>query len=223
MSPDPTDAPGIPIPDALLVAAESAINAVLALDPEGAAKLAPVQGLVLRVVLTGFGTRVDIVPGDGELRLFGDYASEPDCTVRGTPAALLAMTLSDHQEDQVFHGAVEITGDSRVAQDIGDALRGLDIDWEERLSRVFGDGIANRLGEQGRAGARWAEQTGAAFTADLREYLTEEGRLLPGDLEMRGFLADVDTLRDDVERFEARLERLARTLGAPATRSTDPA
>lgn len=210
---DSTDSTGIPLPDPLLAALEAVVNAVLALDPEGAARLAPVQGRVLRVEFAGLGTRVDILPGDGELRLFGQYDGPADCTVRGTPAALLAMTLAERQEDQVFHGAVEISGDNRVAQTIGAVLRGLDIDWEERVAQLLGDGVAHQLGEQARASARWVAQTRADLHTDIREYLTEEGRLLPSTDELRAFMADVDTLRDDVERFEARLNRLAGRLG----------
>jgi len=122
---------------------------------------------------------------------------------------LLSMALSEHREDAVFEGAVEIDGDNQVAQTLGEVFQGLDIDWEELLSKVVGDTLAHRIGIQARAGGRWAERTGDTLTQDIREYLQEEGRLLPGREEMRAFLTDVDTLRDDVERLAARIERLA--------------
>ena len=205
-----TEAPyqGIPIPDPLLAAAEGALNAVLALDPEGASRLARIQGRVLLLELAGFGTRVYVIPGERRLFLHSAYDAPPDCTVRGSPAALLRMGLSKHREDSVFQGAVTIEGDNAVAQTLGEVVRGLDIDWEEQLSRLVGDTLAHRIGVQARAGERWVERSADTFAQDLREYLKEESRLLPTDDEMRGFLDGVDTLRDDVERLAARVARL---------------
>lgn len=205
------DAPhsGIQIPDALLAAAEGTINAVLALDPEGAARLGSVQGRVLLVELDGFGTRIYVVPGESGLLLSGAYEAEPDCTVRGSPAALLRMAMAEHREDSVFEGAVQIDGDNRVAQALGEVFQGLDIDWEEQLSKLIGDTLAHRIMRQARAGERWARQSGDTLTRDAREWLQEEGRILPTDDEMQAFLDGVDSIRDDVERLAARVERLA--------------
>ncbi|NCC30261.1 MAG: sterol-binding protein, partial [Gammaproteobacteria bacterium] len=45
---------------------------------------------------------------------------------------------------------------------------------------------------------------------DLQEYLQEEARLTPTRYEVEAYLTQVDILRDDVERAEARIERLVR-------------
>ncbi len=197
-------------PAALLATAEALVNRILALDPEGAAALAKIQGRVLRVELIGLGLHLYIVPEGAGLRLFGDYAAKPDCSVRATPAALLGMALAEHREDEVFSGAVQIDGDNGLAQTIGEVFKGLDIDWEEQLATLVGDSIAHQIGNQARAGSRWAERSSQTLKSDLREYLIEEGRFVPSEMELQGFLDGVDRLRDDVERFEARIERLTR-------------
>jgi ubiquinone biosynthesis protein UbiJ len=209
-SADDPAAAGIPVPNALLAAAEGAVNAVLALDREGAARLEPVQGRVLLVELTGFGTRVYVVPGGAGLFLYGDYESEPDCTVRGSPVALLSMVTAEHREDAVFEGGIQIDGDNGVAQTIGEVFRGLDIDWEELLSKLLGDTLAHRLMAQARAGGDWAGRSGEIARENLREYLQEEAAVLPSHAELEGFYAAVDAVRDDVERLAARVERLAK-------------
>ena len=43
---------------------------------------------------------------------------------------------------------------------------------------------------------------------NLSEYLQEESRAVPSRYEADRFRGRVDTLRDDVARFEARLKRL---------------
>jgi ubiquinone biosynthesis protein UbiJ len=201
---------GIQLPDALLAAAEAAVNRVLALDPEGAAQLAKVQGGVLEVVLTGFGTRLYVVPGESRLFLYGAYEAAPDCVVHGSPVALLGMVLAEHREDAVFAGSIRIDGDNRLAQTLGEVFRGLDIDWEEQLSKLLGDTLAHRLMDRARAGDRWAGRSRNIAAENLREYLQEEAAVVPSRQELDDFLAAVDTVRDDVERLAARVERLER-------------
>jgi ubiquinone biosynthesis protein UbiJ len=196
-------------PAVALAALEGLVNQLLALDPEGAAALGKIQGRVLRVELDGVGMAVTVVPEANALRLFGHYDATPDCTIRATPAALLHMALAENREDQVFSGAVSIEGDNALAQAIGVIIRGLDIDWEEQLSTLVGDVLAHGIGDQVRATGRWAERSGRVLSADLREYLIEEGRLIPSESELREFLGGVDELRDDIARIEARIERLA--------------
>jgi ubiquinone biosynthesis protein UbiJ len=213
------DGAGIQIPDAVLLSLQESANRFLALDPEGAERLSDVQGQVLLIVLEGFGTRVFVVPGHHCLGLYASYDAEPDCTVRGTPAALLRLSLADHREDEIFSGAIAMTGDNQVAQRIADVFRNLDIDWEEQLARLFGDRVARQIGQQARSARQWAERGGDTLTQNVREFLHHESRLLPSDTEMRQFLTGVDIFRDDVERLAVRLERLV-AKKAPATTRT---
>ena len=43
---------------------------------------------------------------------------------------------------------------------------------------------------------------------NIREYLQEESRDVPSRYEVEQFTGKLDALRDDVDRFEARLKRL---------------
>ncbi|MCU0836927.1 MAG: SCP2 sterol-binding domain-containing protein [Chromatiaceae bacterium] len=201
------------IPDAALAALEGLINRYLALDPEGARRLAALQGRVFLIEVTGFGTPIYLIPGPDSIQLFGEYAGEPDCTLRGSPAALARLGLSRRREDQLFGGEVEVEGQTDLAQELGDLLGGIEVDWEEQLSRLVGDPLAHQVGSGLRSAGRWGRQTTETLTQDLGEYLQEEARLLPSRNEVEAFLDDVDRLRDDVERLAARMGRLAKGHG----------
>jgi ubiquinone biosynthesis protein UbiJ len=162
----------------------------------------------VQVEVTGFGTRIYLIPGTNGIQLYGDYAGEPDCVLRGTPLALARMGASRQKEEQLFSGEVQIEGDTHLAQAFGDLLGGLEVDWEEQLSRLVGDAAARQVGNRVRAAERWGRRAGDSLTEDVKEYLQEEARLLPGRYEIQAFLDDVDHLRDDVERLTARVERL---------------
>lgn len=198
------------IPDAVLAGLEAALNRYIALDPEGAARLEPLYGRLIAIELAGFGTRLTLIPGPDGLQVFGAYEGEPDCLLRGSPLALARMGLAERKEDQLFGGEVQVAGDTRLAQEFGTFIAGLDVDWEEQFSRLVGDPIAHQVGSGLRSVGDWGRKSSDTLTQDLKEYLQEEGRLVPTAYEVQGFLDRVDTLRDDVERLEARIERLAR-------------
>lgn len=200
---------GVPIPDAALAALEGIVNRYIALDPEGAKRLAELHGRIILIEVAGFGTRLFVIPDTEGLQFYGDYAGEPDCVLRGSPLALARMGLSSRKEDQLFSGEVRIEGNTHLAQSFGDLVSGLEVDWEEQLSLLVGDGFAHHVGSRFRAAGRWGRRTGDTLAEDVKEYLQEEARLLPGRYEIQGFLDDVDRLRDGVERLAARIERLA--------------
>jgi ubiquinone biosynthesis protein UbiJ len=200
---------GIQIPDALLAVLEQAINGYIKLDPEGAAGLDALAGRIIGIEIKGFGTRITIVPGEQRLQLFGAYEAEPDCLIRGTPFGLARMGVEDRKESQLISGEVEILGDTGLAHAFSAAFARLDVDWEEQLAKLIGDPFAHQVGNQVRDAGHWGRRTVDSMIANLTEYLQEERRLVPTRYEVEAFLAQVDTLRDDVERVAARVERLA--------------
>lgn len=206
---------GIQIPDALLAVVEQALNRYIALDPEGAAGLDALAGRIIAIELEGFGTRVTVIPVERGLQLFGAYDAEADCVIRGTPLGLARMGMAERKETQLISGEVQIEGDNALAQAFSAALARLDIDWEEQLARMIGDPFAHQVGNQVRAAERWSRRTSESMTANLSEYLQEERRLLPTRYEVDAFLAQVDTLRDDMERIAARVERLSGQTAEP--------
>jgi len=217
----PLESEGIQIPDAVLSAVEAALNRYLALDPEGARGLAPLYGRIIGIEIQGLGAQVTLVPGPDRVQVFGVYDATPDCLIRGAPLALLRMMTAEQKDAEISKGAVEIEGDSTIAHDLAKALGGLDVDWEEQLARLVGDPIAHPVGQGVRGLAQWGRRSADVLTADLREYLEEEARLLPTRYELSDFLAQVDALRDDVERLEARVQRLA-PAGSQAKRRASP-
>lgn len=203
---------GLQIPDGVLAVIEGLVNRALALDPEGAAALDELAGRVIAIEVKGFGTRVTLIPGAGRIQLFGFYDAEPDCLIQGSPFGLLQLVLAKRKERPLVTGEVEIQGDATLAHALSAALARLDIDWEEQLARIIGDPFAYQVSRKVQAAQAWTERTAESFAANLSEYLQEERRLLPTRYEVEAFLHEVDVLRDDVERLEARIERLARAL-----------
>ncbi|MES9966321.1 MAG: SCP2 sterol-binding domain-containing protein [Sedimenticola sp.] len=191
---------------------EEAVNRYLALDPDAQAEMVKLYGKVIAFELVGLGQTLYLVPSPNRLQVLALYEDEADCTLRGTPLALSRMGDPKGSTDQLFAGQVEISGDTELAHRFGKILAAMDIDWEEQLSHYTGDIIAHEVGNLFRTAGQWGERTIRTLGLDLQEYLQEEIRLLPVKPEIDHFLKSVDTLRNDVERMEARINRLKNNL-----------
>jgi ubiquinone biosynthesis protein UbiJ len=198
---------------ALTAFLEGLLNQAIQLDPETPARLTPLHGKVIRMELLGLGGFLYFIPNSNGILILNEYEAQPDCTLRGTLLDLMRMGKSIERTDQLFQGRIEIEGDTALAQAFGALLTDLDIDWEEQLSRVTGDIAAHEIGKRVRSVVNWAQSAKKTAEQNLKEYLQEELRLLPGNNELTAFLAEVDRLRDDTERLEVRLQRLKQRLG----------
>ena len=187
---------------------EQLLNQAIRLDPETPRRLAPMHGRVIEIQLTGPALSLYLIPEPNGIQLLSQFEGDADCILRGSPLDLARMRNTRESADQLFSGKVEISGDHHLAQQFGDFLSGLDLDWEEQLSKLTGDLLAHEIGTSARALFGWAGNQTHTLEQNLQEYLQEELRLTPSRLEIEPFLHDVDRIRDDVERLEARIARL---------------
>lgn len=199
------------LPQAGLAVLEKAINTTLAMDPDTLARLGRLEGKVIAVELQGTGITLFLLPGVEGFRLMGHFEGAPDTTLSGSPLALLRLNRGKPGEG-LFSGEVKIHGDVELGQRVQRILGGLDIDWEEHLSHLTGDVIANQVGNLVRGVLRWGERAAAHLGRDCADYLQEERRDLPPRWEVEEFLNGVDALRSDVDRMAARVARLQRHL-----------
>ena len=133
--------------------------------------------------------------------------AEPDVVVTGSLLTLARMA-SAPGTSALRDGSLELTGDAHVADEFQQLLAYARPDIEEELSGVVGDVAAHRLGEIARGVSDWTRDASSTMGANIREYLQEESRDAPSRYEVDRFAGNVSTLRDDVDRLEARINRL---------------
>jgi ubiquinone biosynthesis accessory factor UbiJ len=131
---------------------------------------------------------------------------EPAASIRLTPALAVRLALL---KDDSARAEVEVEGDAALAAALTRILGALSWDVEEDLSRVVGDVAAHRIGLAGRALLDWQAALAANVARSVGEYLTEERAVVPGREALHVFAAAVDELRDDTQRLEKRIQRLA--------------
>ena len=196
------------LPQVFIASIETALNRYLALDEQTFSALADLQGRIIEIHLQGLNTSLYLFPDEDGIMVLGDFDGEADTRLIGTPVALAKLGLARNPADVLFSGEVSIEGDTRLGQQFKKILARMDIDWEEQLSRYSGDILAHQIGNGVRALSGWLQRNQQSAALDTGEYLQEEIRLLPSAAEMDYFIRQVDGLRDDTERLQARLNRL---------------
>jgi ubiquinone biosynthesis protein UbiJ len=206
--------------------AESTPAKDLVVDLDGESFAIDVRGPGVGCVLRATGGRVTVEPRwqAAAQRFAGGFAvssatarvsavdspSPPaSATLSATPIDLLRLARAADLSTLRGTGA-EISGSPEIAERFAKLLKLARPDLEEHAARWLGDVPAHALGEAARAVGAWLERAARALRTNTSEFLQEESRALPAALEAQAFYADVERLRDDVERAAARLARLER-------------
>jgi len=194
----------------LLERLESVLNRNVADSLRAQALCRQLDGRVMSLTVQGTPLAFYLKATGGRIALAPRHEGAADASLSGTPVALLALA-GPKAEGALRGGGVRIEGDAEVAQKFRELLSQAQPDFEEELARVVGDVAARRVANVARGFLDWGRKASDSLATNVVEYLQEEGRDLPTRVEVEEFLADVDRLRDDTGRLEARLARLERT------------
>lgn len=196
---------------ALLAGVEHGINRVLRMDSTAIPRLTALAGKVIAVDCRDPALRVFIIPSDEGLMLASEWAADAGCTLRAPAASLLRLALS-RDKTAVLHGPdVELEGDSGVLLELAAVLQDLELDWEYEVSRWLGPVGSQLLGGHLRSQTRWTRDNFTSISQNLADYLSEESRALVGRHEAEARFAELDQIKLDLERLEARVARLAQS------------
>ena len=188
---------------------ESVLNRNIAASATARALCQRLTGKVLLVRFTGLPLTIQFQCDGERMTLDSSVTATANATLTGTPLSFLQLAGS-RSEAAVRTGAVHIEGDAEVAQTFSELLKNARPDLEEELSRVIGDVAAHQVGNAARSALAFGRRAADTFAQNVAEFLQEEGRDVPTRTEAEEFMAGVDKLREDADRFEARLQRLER-------------
>jgi len=211
----------VKVPEILIATLESAFNRLLSLDPEAAAQLTELEGHIICLQLDGLNIQLYIFPSRDDVMILDDFDGEADTTIQGTPIALVKLGLATDKQSEMFEGDVKITGNLKLGRKFNRLFASLDIDWEEQLSKVVGDMAAHTIGNISRTLFSWHQRNEKSMRMNASEYLQEEIHYLPSQNQTDSFYDDVNRLRNDVARMEARLNKLEEKQNNNLTDSKD--
>jgi len=191
-------------------AIEAAVSQYLRLVPESAHQLAEFDGKVVAVEIRDTPLRAYLRPSETGIGVAAHFDGIPDTTLSGSPLGFARLALGHNASRVLFSGSVEVEGDVELGQRFKQVLDSMEIDWEEHLSHLTGDVFAHQVGRLMRGATTWSRQALDSFSRDVSDYLHFEGEDVPTAVELESFLREVEILRDDVARLEARVKRMQR-------------
>jgi len=196
----------LPVP--LCIVMESAINGVFTLDENYKDNAKHLSGKTIKIELIDLGVCFFICVSSQHRILVLSYSEDPDVLIRGTSVNLAKMSTMDDANRMVLSREVSISGDVGTVSQVQEFFASINIDWEEHLARLIGDLPAHKIGTGLRDGVAWLRQSMKSLAQDVSEYARYESEWLPNQYEDDDFTAQVNMLRNDVDRFEAKLKRL---------------
>jgi ubiquinone biosynthesis protein UbiJ len=196
------------LPELLAGVLRDAATRFVRLDPNSPRYLAPLAGKVIGLRLTPLDGWIFLCPSEIAIDILPSFGGKPDVSFSGSPLAFARMGLSDSPRTALFSGEVTVEGDMTVARHFQSLFERLDIAWEDWLAQYTGQTLASQLASVVRSAKAWTADSVETGRLNLAEYWQEETRELPAKPEAEWFYSDVDTLRADADRLEARLRRL---------------
>jgi ubiquinone biosynthesis protein UbiJ len=187
----------------------AALNALLNAQPAALHRLQRHAGKTVRLALPLLPLHLGLDEGGRfhPLDMVKDVAEDvaeveaPTLILTPMPSAL-PLLLGKGKLADLFH----VEGDGVFASDISGALA--DFDWVLALRPFLGDIAASRIDQVLRGMLTWRQQAHDDAGGNLAEYAIYEQAMLAEPTAARAFIAEVDALREDADRLEARLRLL---------------
>lgn len=212
MAIDPT------ITTAALAACEASVNQALQYDPGTRLALAELEHQVLAVDISAPSVTLFVAFNRDGVQLLGNFEGTVTTRLRGSAVALLLL-MSGNQTSLANSG-VEVFGSTALLSKLQSIARHIDIDWEEPLTQLLGDLLGHQSAEYIRWRCNYIHQRVKSGLRLGTEFLTEENRSLPAAAEVDYFCAQVDQLRLDADRTQAKLQALLARVKNASTSTT---
>ena len=197
-----------------LLPVEKILNAIVRRDPHIAKKLVAFGSKCIEVVSLRPSFSLSIRFEDDTIKLSAidtqTLGIQADATITGNAENLLGLLTKKSDQRALADPAIDISGDATLVQDLHVTIESLDVDWQDYLAPILGDVLSNELGEIQSNARDWSKSTGTSMHRGVRDYLSEEARLVPSELEVDSFSNRLDQLRLSIDRVTAKTELLKR-------------
>ena len=187
---------------------EKSINAYLRLDPASEKRLSKLNDAIITVELLPLHYIFQLAATKDGIKLYSGELLPANCKISGTPLQMLSVAVNKTDRHSFFADDLKIEGDASISQQVIELFDEINIDWEEYLSQKIGDTSAHHIARTFTSLKNFIRDTKERFCADINEYVHEETDLFPPKEALADFYNDIDQLRMDIDRLEARLLQL---------------
>ncbi len=186
---------------------ETSLNTLIKDDPNLGRRLARLKGQVIQVHLKELNKTLTFVFSQ-QIDVLANYEGKPDCYLSLHLSVLPELREQANITKLIKQDKLVLEGDIQLAQKFSQLMTDCKPDIEEWLSRVTGDVVAHTV-------VQGAKNVGSLLSSQfnkhqnhLAQVLTEEWRIAPAPLEIAYFCDQVDDVKSQASRLEAKLSAL---------------
>ncbi len=181
---------------------------LLELDVEAKNNLQQFDNKVIHIHIDDFSLDYYFSFCKGELLVSEQSEETISASITGKLNAFIAAAAAEHSADSIFKGELNFSGEISTAKQFQTFAQKLNIDWHEPLAQVFGDPVGHTLATGLEKLTGWLIQTVQSVSQDISEYVQEEARVTPSASEQQHFFLQVDQLRRQADRLNAKIVKL---------------
>lgn len=190
---------------------EAAVNHALTFAPGTQQALANLAGKRIVLKLTAPKAQLYLQINDTAVTITSYSEEKPHVTLSGPLFSVIKQLGFNTTPGKLLSSEVTISGETAIAQQLAALVREHDFDIEEPLSRIVGDVAAHQIGTALKSAGSWLQRAGRTLLDNSTHYVRDEAKLSIPKQEFQHFATQVDETRNDVDRLQARIERLKRT------------
>ncbi len=203
------------MPTSALISAtiETAINAVLKLDPDSQGRLAPLHGARLiayidplpHAIMLAFSQQVDVLTVSLPFEEMVGQLNSKDCCIKTSLQTLPELKNTNMLTRLIQQNKLQVEGELAVAQQASALFQQLDIDAEEIVAGKTNDVLAHQSFRiLGRVKAQ-VQKALAGTSSIAANAIVEEKKLAAHKLAVMHFSDEVNSVRDAAAKLDARL------------------
>lgn len=186
---------------------ETTLNTLINDDPELGRRLARLKGRVIQVHLKEVNKTLTFIFSQ-QIDVLANYEGQPDCYLSLNLSVLPELRDQSNITKLIKQDKLVLEGDIQLAQKFSQLMSDCKPDIEEWLSRVTGDVVAHTLVQGAKTMVDGVTSEWRKQQSHLAQAVTEEWRMAPPPLEVAYFCDQVDEVKSQAARVEARLNQL---------------
>ncbi|AAO09410.1 TPA: hypothetical protein I7203_14975 [Vibrio vulnificus] len=186
---------------------ETSLNVLVKDNPDLEKRLLRLKGQVIQVHLQELNKTLTFIFSQ-QIDVLANYEGQPDCYLSLKLAVLPELREQANITKLIKQDKLILEGDIQLAQKFAQLITDAKPDVEEWVSRVTGDVVAHSLAQGVKNVGGFVGRQAKKQQHHLAQVITEEWRLAPGPLEVAYFCDQVDEVKSELARLEARLQKL---------------
>ncbi len=204
-----------PLLDQLGQVLESALNAIIALDPFAADYLQKMEGQSLELVWADTPLRARLQVVQGKIVVGPSQAKTANLSITSSLAALASVAIARMQNAGMPAGKIQMSGDLGLAHTLSELAEKFEPDFDLPFANTFGNVWGPQIAGVLRAAFNQARKSGKQVIEDIGAYVRDESRDGVARGEYEQFADEVELIRNRAERLVDRVQNLT----ASVTRS----